>query len=155
MDEQNIYQSPNTSLVTEEVIDNIENLMAGRSIRFFTYLLDVVFIYILAFIIGITMYLVMGDSWMENVFNKIPDLLFGYILLVIYYWPQEALFGRTLAKLILGTKVVDENGKKIGPATALGRTFARLIPFEPFSFFGGKARGWHDSLSSTYVIKSR
>jgi uncharacterized RDD family membrane protein YckC len=27
-----------------------------------------------------------------------------------------------------------------------------LIPFEQFSFFGEDGKGWHDSISKTYVV---
>ena len=37
----------------------------------------------------------------------------------------------------------------------LGRSLARLIPFEAFSFFGALGVGWHDSFSNTRVIRTR
>jgi hypothetical protein len=35
----------------------------------------------------------------------------------------------------------------------LGRSAARSIPFEPFSFLGGQPTGWHDRLSETRVVR--
>jgi hypothetical protein len=38
----------------------------------------------------------------------------------------------------------------------LGRTFSRIIPFEPFSFLDkNHPVGWHDSLSGTRVVSVR
>jgi uncharacterized RDD family membrane protein YckC len=32
------------------------------------------------------------------------------------------------------------------------RTLVRFIPVEIFSFFNSNSRGWHDTLSVTYVV---
>ena len=32
------------------------------------------------------------------------------------------------------------------------RSLCRFIPFEVFSFLGSEGRGWHDSMSNTYVV---
>jgi hypothetical protein len=47
--------------------------------------------------------------------------------------------------------VVDEYGEKPSLSQILGRSFARAIPFEVFSCLG--ERGWHDTMSNTYLIK--
>jgi uncharacterized RDD family membrane protein YckC len=51
--------------------------------------------------------------------------------------------------------IVDASGNKPSFGKIVGRNFARLIPFEACSFLGSSARGWHDSLSGTYVVKCR
>jgi uncharacterized RDD family membrane protein YckC len=81
--------------------------------------------------------------------------LFSMIIILAYYVPQEALYGRTLGKLATGTKVVDENGGKPSFKQVLGRTFSRFIPFEAFTFFASDARGLHDKLPRTFVVKCR
>jgi uncharacterized RDD family membrane protein YckC len=81
--------------------------------------------------------------------------LLGATILLIYYIPQEALFGRTLGKLVTGTMVVNEEGGKPSLGQVVGRTFSRFIPFEAFSFFVSSARGWHDSIPRTYVVRVR
>jgi uncharacterized RDD family membrane protein YckC len=72
-----------------------------------------------------------------------------------YYVVLESRSGRTLGKLVTGTAVVGEDGGKPDLGQVVGRTLARLIPFEPFSFLGKKPVGWHDSLSRTRVIRMR
>lgn len=84
----------------------------------------------------------------------------GFAASVGYYATFESLTGRTLGKLVTRTRVVSASG---GPATLrqiLGRSLARQIPFEAFSFLVGSGRGlppvgWHDSLSGTRVVRVR
>lgn len=85
------------------------------------------------------------------------EYLFGSLMTLVYYVPCEALVGRTPAKLITGTRVVDAGGGTATFGQILGRTLARLVPFEPFSFLGGGARpaGWHDRWSGTLVVRTR
>ncbi|WP_430454172.1 hypothetical protein [Rhodopirellula europaea] len=45
------------------------------------------------------------------------------------------------------------DGGKAGFGKILGRSLARMIPFDPLSYlFGDKRLGWHDTLSGTRVI---
>ncbi|MHC2067746.1 RDD family protein [Bremerella sp. T1] len=72
-----------------------------------------------------------------------------------YFILMESVFGRTIGKLLTGTKVVGENGEHPHVMQVVGRTFARLIPFDPQSFKEDTGRrGWHDTLSSTVVVLS-
>jgi uncharacterized RDD family membrane protein YckC len=82
---------------------------------------------------------------------------FGFTLLsyLVYYVVCEAVFGVTIGKLITGTRVVDNEGRKPRLAQIVGRSLARFVPFEPFSFFGTPALGWHDRWSGTRVIRTR
>lgn len=70
----------------------------------------------------------------------------------------EAFFDRTPGKFVCGTRVVSERGTAPTLGQVVGRTFARWIPFEPFSVLfseDGDARGWHDSIAKTKVIRAR
>jgi uncharacterized RDD family membrane protein YckC len=82
---------------------------------------------------------------------------FGFTLLtyVGYYVLCEWLFGFTIGKLITRTRVVSNDGRKPRFMQILGRSLARFVPFEPFSFFNTPAVGWHDRWSGTRVIKTR
>jgi len=124
--------------------------LASQGQRFGTMLLDTVFFLIFAVILGFVLGLLRLGQLIENT----NDYLLGIIILLIYYVPQEALSGRTLGKRITGTKAVKEDGNELSFGQALGRTLCRFIPFEAFSFFGGKGRprGWHDSIPKTKVI---
>jgi uncharacterized RDD family membrane protein YckC len=72
-----------------------------------------------------------------------------------YYATFEAAFGRTLGKILVGTRVVDSAGHLPTFGQILGRTACRYVPFEAISFFGQPAVGWHDRWSNTRVIRTR
>jgi uncharacterized RDD family membrane protein YckC len=68
----------------------------------------------------------------------------------------EALFkGKTLGKLITGTKAVNEDGSNISPKTALLRGLSRMVPFEAFSALSTPCYPWHDRWTRTYVIDEK
>lgn len=71
-----------------------------------------------------------------------------------YYLLMEGLYGRTLGKLITGTRVVTESGDRPPFGQIVKRTWLRAVPLEAFSFFGTRP-GWHDRWSKTRVIRIR
>lgn len=75
-------------------------------------------------------------------------------LTLFYYFILEGFFNITIGKCITGTTIVSSDGSRPSAKQRIGRTFCRLIPFEPFSFFNADARGWHDSYTGTYVVRS-
>jgi uncharacterized RDD family membrane protein YckC len=48
-------------------------------------------------------------------------------VVLVHYVTLEGYFGRTLGKLLLGIRVVDENGNRPGFLSALVRTLLRII----------------------------
>jgi uncharacterized RDD family membrane protein YckC len=77
---------------------------------------------------------------------------FIYFLITLYYLTTEGIFNTSIGKTIMGNMVVDNVAGRPGIGQRIGRTFARLIPFEALSFVFGE-RGWHDDLTDTYVVK--
>ena len=83
-------------------------------------------------------------------------LFFNLALMVVYYVVLETFFQRTLAKLITGTLVVNEAGLRPSLMQVVGRSLARFIPFEAFTFLGSERPvGVHDKWSGTRVIDLR
>ncbi len=121
----------------------ITEALASRGRRFANLLLDQVFAYLAGILLGIAAVMLGAEKTLQS----IPDFLLGIFIMLVYFIPQESLFGRTLAKFITGTRVVRPDGTSPSLGQVVGRTFARLIPFEAFSFLGHPAVGWHDSLS--------
>jgi len=127
-----------------------EMAIASKNQRIGNYFLDLVFIYIFSFAMGLILYFIgLGD-----IIANINTTLFGLILFLLYYVPQEAFFGWTFGKLITGTRVVSEDGTPVSFVQVVGRTFSRFIPFEAFSFLGKRNHpvGWHDKFPKTRVI---
>ena len=78
----------------------------------------------------------------------------GYLNYIVYYTLCEKLFkGKTLGKLVTGTRAVRLDGTELGFKDCILRSLSRLVPFEPFSAFGGHP--WHDTWTNTTVVKSK
>jgi uncharacterized RDD family membrane protein YckC len=68
----------------------------------------------------------------------------------------EAMFrGKSIGKLITGTKAVNEDGSDISFAKAFERGLARMVPFEAFSALGEPSYPWHDKWTKTFVIDEK
>jgi uncharacterized RDD family membrane protein YckC len=131
----------------------------GKSVRFANYLLDMIFLRLVAYGVGFGIGIFLAVTQNHEAIEKITknslgfDLVIGITFFTIYFFFMELLTGRTIGKLITQTVVVDARGEKPGPGTLFIRCLCRFIPFEPFSFLGDK-RGWHDTISNTYVIRA-
>lgn len=123
---------------------------ASVGARFLNYVVDIICIQLLGVVAGVVLILTAPDIDIEN-----PGISygFGFAILLLYYIVLELVFGRTVGKVLTGTRVVARGGGAPGFAAVLGRTFARLVPFEPFSCLDGN--GWHDQWSDTRVVKVR
>ncbi len=118
--------------------------------RLGAYLLDILLV--LTIFMNSLRGLAFGNSVLDDYpfFNDSPYPLIS-IVLFIYYFSTEAVFGRTLGKALNGSFVVFERGRMI---SVLWRTLSRYIPLEAFSFIG-RSEGWHDTLSRTTVRQER
>ncbi|AZJ34066.1 RDD family protein [Tenacibaculum singaporense] len=152
----------NTQLKEKLLAKNSQNELssqiASQGTRFANYLLDRIFILIISFFLGFILTLLLtiispnSAGYFEQM-GKLEEFVWGFIIGMFYYSFFEALTGRSIAKFITGTKVVDENGNKPTFDAILLRSLCRYIPFNAFSFLGSDAVGWHDSFSKTRVIK--
>ena len=138
-----------------------ENVLASQGQRFLNLIIDLVFIYILVLSTGTTIVLIAEatnnfavSSWVENM-NFVEIIAYGLLILFFYYFLAEVYFSRTLAKLITRTLVVKRDGSKPTVKMIFIRTLSRFIVFEGLSYLGSVSRGWHDSLSGTYVVKKK
>ena len=140
-----------------------EYVAASLGQRFLNYLIDTVmqllFMIVLAMVSFIIGDLLGTKKPVEFVAkldqNRIALYTVTYTIALIYYNLFEILFARTIGKFITGTAVVNEFGEKPSHENILIRSLCRLIPFNPLSvlIFGG--RGWHDSISKTYVVDKK
>lgn len=134
-----------------------EELLASHSQRFLNLLMDYIgqlFLFIIVFTIAVTIAETNGNKEFATNFvkNDIAQYTFVACISMAYYNIFEIFFAWTIGKFITQTIVVDENGEKPNHDSILIRTLCRLIPFEILSFIGRPARGWHDSISKTYVV---
>lgn len=132
-------------LIDIETEVNLVSVSLGT--RFADYIIDVVIFYILFVVILLTLKSLISDP--DSSFTYI----ISYIFLVTYYTLMEGITnGRSVGKLITGSKAVKEDGTPITWSDALLRSLTRIVPFEPFSAFGG--RPWHDRWTHTIVVKN-
>jgi uncharacterized RDD family membrane protein YckC len=80
--------------------------------------------------------------------------LVTYVMLILYFLLLEGVFKTSAGKCITNTIIVKADGNPASLAQLIGRTFCRLIPFDGISFLARSKRGWHDTITNTYVIDS-
>jgi uncharacterized RDD family membrane protein YckC len=148
--QQNPYAAPKTRVADDD--EDVPFELASRTQRFVNMLIDGLGYFAVAIVLGIVLSFVY-PPFIESESSTLGDYAFGFVVITSYYALCEGLFGRTLGKLVTRTWVVDESGGKPTFWQILGRSAARSIPFEPFSFFGSEPTGWHDRLSGTRVVR--
>ncbi|MCX8531425.1 RDD family protein [Chryseobacterium luquanense] len=129
--------------------------------RFFHWIVDLTVMSLLATPFVITL----GYSMMNSEFLARNETLAMFlesrwalyflviIFIFIYYPVSEILFGSSPAKFLTESRVVSSKVESPDSSTIFLRTLCRNIPFDAVSFFW--KRGWHDSLSETYVVKEK
>jgi uncharacterized RDD family membrane protein YckC len=148
------------SFYTETELNLVQ---ASRGKRFANYLIDLVGFYIIVFFWGVVMALVNPQSLEALDYSdsdlgaNLLDRLVTLVLFGVYIGFIEAIFkGKTLGKLITGTKAVHEaDGRDISVGTAFLRGFSRMVPFEVFSALGDPSYPWHDRWTNTIVIDEK
>lgn len=139
--------------------------LAGTGKRFATFLADRILMMLVVFCIAMLIELGGPETLSEieegyptyygRLEERIFDYLAGLLLTVVYYAIFEATTGRSPAKWIFGTMVLNNQQGRASFGQILGRSFARVIPFEPFSAFRSNGLMWHDSLSNTITVDLR
>ncbi|MGL2962416.1 RDD family protein [Flavobacterium sp. RSB2_4_14] len=135
-------------------------IFASHGQRFTNLLVDTIMQLILFFIVLVFMSAnaqANGDkAFIANLEkNTILQYTITMVISLFYYNVFEIASARTVGKYITQTIVVDENGEKPNSETILVRSLCRLIPFNAFSFLGISGRGWHDTISKTYVVNKK
>lgn len=140
----------------------VDRHRASQGLRFANYIIDFIFSYIFILIIfgllGIV-YALIADSSVEEIgykmenINPILDrLLTLSAYLFIMFLTEVITKGRSIGKLITGTKVIMIDGTSPTVGNYFLRNIIRGIPFvDPLSFLADKS-GLHDKWSQTCVI---
>ncbi len=145
LSKHNYYHKDDDVLLDANDQINYESASGWK--RFFNYIIDIIAFYIIIFIIAIAF----GFLGMAEMLTKTNIYILSALILILYYSLTEGISGRTLGKLITGTKVITEDGGNPGFTKILVRTLCRFIPFEAFSFLGD-GTGWHDTITKTRVV---
>ncbi len=133
------------------------DLLATHVQRFLNLIVDTVVQVLLFFVVLVVVEVVKGpavNQAFQNyvLINPVGQYTFVSSIALLYYNISEVIFARTIGKLLTKTVVVDAFGMPPSHQMIMVRSICRLIPFNSFSFIGIIPRGWHDSLSKTYVV---
>ena len=128
--------------------------------RFVNYLVDLIvffgIVFIAAFVVGMLNPQTINSIGEENTGTDIIENLVYTAIFTLYLFGTETIFkGKTVGKVITGTRAVNEDGSNITPKTALLRSLSRIVPFEVISALGSPSYPWHDKWTKTYVIDEK
>ena len=131
--------------------------------RFLNLLIDMIFFYGIVLLVGAVFGVIFMNTGedIETSFLVREDassILLQYLLIYTVYIGVYTLLegvarGKTLGKLITGTRAVKTDGSNLSWKDAFMRSLCRIVPFEAFSAFGGHP--WHDRWTNTMVVKER
>ncbi|CAM3334144.1 RDD family protein [Empedobacter stercoris] len=134
---------------------------ANKGIRFLNFIIDYVSIILVTMLffgmIATIIVLINPESnilyQLENI-NPLLDRIITAIFYILLIFLSEFLTkGRSLGKLITGTKVVMIDGSEPTTKDYFNRNLCRLIPFDVLTFLG--ENGWHDKISNTTVVNKK
>jgi uncharacterized RDD family membrane protein YckC len=147
---------------TENVLDEVQYTLtqANGWRRFFNWVIDRAAIYIvwryLLFRVNVA---ILTEIYRYSE-SRTVLYIFAYLMYVAFFILVQSsletlMNGKTLGKLITGTRAVNQDGTPVTGRTAFLRGLSRLVPFEPFSALGAPCFPWHDRWTNTYVINER
>jgi uncharacterized RDD family membrane protein YckC len=133
---------------------NVDYCQAPTWKRFVNYFIDLIIIYLfmLAATIIIEMFKPGIISGRDELTQRLSFLLFYSMIM----FAIETIFkGKTIGKLITGTKAINPDGSEINIQKAFIRNIVRAIPFSAISALGRPCMPWHDRWSDTIVIEEK
>lgn len=143
------------------MLSDIEPVLvqASHGKRLANFLVDIAGFYIVAFIVLVIVAIInpgafehIDRSFQLSFINQMAiQCAYGF-----YTGLVEGLFrGKSLGKLITGTRAVTEDGRPATMRVTLLRGLIRAVPFEPFSALGTPSFPFHDRWSNTLVIDEK
>ena len=151
---------PEQTATNDLLTFDTELVRATSGQRLANYIIDIFVFYGLFIVLGVILAL-LSPSTIENMDTAssgsgLLDRLFSLILYALYMGLLEALSkGKSLGKLITGTRAVNIDGSKISFSTAFARGFSRAVPFCAFSALGNPCNPWQDKWTNTMVIDEK
>lgn len=129
---------------------------AGFWIRFLAVIIDGIIISIISKILHINNYPTFGSMAIRYDMQTWSFILNAGYLIGFWVWKSA-----TPGKMVLGLKIIEEDGKNLTWQKAVIRYLAMIVSAIPFCLgfiwagFNPKKQGWHDLLAKTYVVKSK
>lgn len=149
-------------LLTFDLPASVEYARADTGKRFLNYIIDVIVFYLLFLGAGVLIAIISPESVdsllaeEETASFALADRLISLVLYAVYMSLVEAIFkGKSLGKLITGTRAVNLDGSRISVGTAFARGFSRAVPFCAFSALGTPCNPWQDKWTNTIVVEEK
>lgn len=146
--------SPELDVMPSEGLRRKKIVPARKGPRLVNFIVDYIAVYFINIGFAMALVAIWGNEALDFL-DSPAGMLTSILAYVVYFVGFEATIGQTLGKLVTGTVVVNRTGEKPTFGQVLGRTFARFIPLEPLSFLGQETRGWHDTMSKTFVVNRK
>lgn len=137
-------------IFSKEKIQVVENPVVKRRTRFLHLFIDWIIILVVSAQLISSASLFFG-AIVTTTSTLILYIIIPYLIPTLYYVISEGIFQQTIGKVVTKKYVRKINGQRASAGSIFGRTLARFIPFEAFSYFSTPPNGWHDSLSKTNV----
>jgi uncharacterized RDD family membrane protein YckC len=131
----------------------------GFWIRLVAWLIDAIILGVLGAIFGFIFGVIGNLGGVRESTLVDTSRLIGFVLGLAYYVSLPPLVGATVGKLVLGYKIVGQDGRQIGPGRALGRYLGYIVSAIVlclgFIWIGVDSykQGWHDKIAGTYVVR--
>lgn len=100
------------------------------------------------------------DKFLPNYFKYVVIITFIFFILSILYFGilTSTKMQGTVGKLLLGIKVVGQDGNRISFGRAIGRYFASMVSYFMYlgyilAAFNEKKQTLHDYMANTFVVK--
>ena len=130
---------------------NLDYCRASTGKRFANSIIDLIVFYI-AFL-GVLMVIEIFKPGLFEGIDGLADRLITMVCYALLMWFIEAIsHGKSLGKLITGTKAVNPDGTDIDFQKAFVRNIVRAIPFNGLSALGNPCNPWQDRWTNTIVI---
>jgi len=147
--DHNPYDAPTVDVADAPAATDQREL-AGKGRRFLNLIIDSFCYYFAVLLVSFAM-AIANPSLLEN---SLLGALVSLGTMLCYYVGFEVLFGRTIGKLLTGTRVVTLSGARPRFGQVVIRSLSRMVPFEPFSCLSDPPVGWHDQWSGTRVVRN-
>ncbi|NQY29048.1 MAG: RDD family protein [Flavobacteriaceae bacterium] len=121
-------------------------------LRFFAFYIDSLVFSIITVLIFVLHHLFLGDlvETFED-FRSFDLLIYYFVSYLCYFIFSEYYFSTTLGKKIFGFRIEANKNKNFFIKIVI-RTFLRVIPINPISyFFNEEKKCWHEIFSKTFT----
>jgi uncharacterized RDD family membrane protein YckC len=135
----------------------------GFWVRLFAYLIDAIILWVGNVAIIVAIGIVYANAFSTYSDTVAAGIVLWYVcigVVALAYWiVLPPALGATLGKLVLGYRIVNEQGRRIGFGRSIARYFGSLLSGIVICLgyiwiaADDHKQGWHDKIAGTYVVR--